>query len=211
MIVNDIFKIIKRMSETDCACIVGSYNANPDAKNVDIIIISENKKNIIALLDKYFRVPNKVSDDTIQYIDTSNRIFSFLIQSKSELESKVNEIINGENYIPRICEWAMVGWLPESFLKDLSKMVIIKDKQNFLTKLKNSLKKMPKKFQKAVIDFSNRKIEYLRKKALKLSDNLLEKQICQTEILIHYIRKKYAEKGIYLHSFSNINKEILHE
>ena len=70
---------------------------------------------------------------------------------------------------------------------------------------------MPKKLQKAIIDFANKKIEFLNSKILKMSENSVEKQICESEILIHYIRKKYAEKGIYLHSFSSINNEVIYD
>ena len=208
----EVIKYIKELNEVDCACVVGSYNHNKDAKNIDIILVTnEPICNIVERIGEFINLPSSVSDDTIQFKNCDGKTFSFLIHSSKELDKKVNEIVSGNNHTPRICEWAIIGWLPESFLNDLQKMVIIKDREDYLSNLKENLGIYPESLKTAIIDFSTKKIKYLKMKQECFSNNVVESKIIQAEIVVHEIRKKYAEENRYLHSFSSITKEGLYE
>ena len=59
--------------------------------------------------------------------------------------------------------------------------------------------------------FSIKKIKLLANKINNLEPDSIEYQICNAELLVHKIRKCYAQRGVYLHSFSKIDKEIIYE
>lgn len=206
----EIIKQIKCSELVDNIAIVGSYVKNIDAVNIDVLLLHNNKiSNIVKLLNNIFEIKGKKNEDVIQYF-YEKKCYSFLIEKQDCFIKRVKDITNGKNYVPRNCNWTIAGWLPESFLLDLSTMDIVYEKENFLTNLKKELAVYPPKLKKAIIKFSKQKLENI--KLIKCSsENIYINQICDVEKMIYEIRKQYAENEVYLHSIKSVLKEKKYE
>lgn len=197
----EILTFLINCKDINSIAIVGSSLEKPDASNTDVIILYEKNKNkILNKIEKIINNCASINEDVAQFTLENGKYLSFLIENKKKFKKRVQAIINGENGVPRICNWTIVGWLPESFIRDLSKMFIYKDKDCSLTNLKEELKSYPPKLKESIINFSNIKIANLNKIKKKIKTKLAKK-ICDAEIKIYTIRKQYAENDEYLNSF----------
>lgn len=183
---------------------VGSSCKKKDANNFDVIILhNKNNFNIVEQIETIMGSRGLVNEDVLQFSLDNNKYISFLIEELDNFKKRVKNIVNGKDIVPRICNWTLVGWLPESFINDLSGMCIFKDDSGFLLGLKEELRQYPPKLKEEIINFSNLKISNLIK-IKETIDSDLAKKICDIEIEIYDTRKKYAENEKYLHSFSKL-------
>ena len=102
--------------------------------------------------------------------------------------------------------WNIVGWLPESLLYDLNKMIILYEKNDCMNAIKNRVKIYPEKLKKAIIDNCEIKINNLNIRIKKASG--IELKIIKSEILALEIRKKFAIKEKYFNGYKNIDEKL---
>ena len=196
------FKFLQKNEKIICSSIVGSYITNKDTNNIDVIILInkiKDKKILLAEIESYLKINSFQNEDVFQF-KTKTITYSFLIETFTCFKKKFKNICDGKIYKPEICSWAIVGWLPESFLLDLKNMLIIKDNQ-FFKDIKEELQEYPHGLKESIINFSNKKINELTMLLQTPGINRFSKKIAQVEKNIYLFRRQFAEKNKFLHSF----------
>lgn len=131
-------------------CRVGSSLIKNKCKDIDYLVISNNKEELKKCIKKEISSKIIAIDDSYRF-EIDGFVCDIALYNKDEFIYKINNIINLNNYGEQR-EWATGYWLPEGFILDIIKAKVLIDKQDFIGNIIINQKKGYEEFRKKMIE-----------------------------------------------------------
>lgn len=202
-----LINILKKNKKIISILLVGSYSEHKHGNDIDLLLVTKSKKSTSKYLKKVFdNYETYINDDSYRVNGYFQAEIGIALYEANDLNSKINDYLNGNNIDPIYKNWNIVGWLPECLLCDLKRSKILYEKNNYITNIKEEIREYPKQLKKAIIDNCNKKIRNISNR-LERANNL-ERKIIEAEIISLKIRKVFADREMYFSGYKNIDKTL---
>lgn len=149
-----------------------------------------------------------ILDDTLRFSIQDNHEMSLAYKNIQDFTDKVQGILEGKEFERVVKNWAVGGFISETLLADISKAIVLFDKQGSFSSLIDSLIKYPERFRSLLITFLedelNQKLAYLENRPPFV------KIVASVDVQIAALRLIFALKSEFFPGFKHVESASEH-